>query len=107
MTCLAISRVSAKSPLFNAGWPQQGWAEGTSTLQPASCNSFTAAKPTLGRNRSMRHVANKPTRGLRTGEGAVVAASVIFDQNPGRGADDAASTLVRVGSSTGMQPQPV
>jgi hypothetical protein len=78
MTCLAISRVSAKSPLFNAGWPQQVCAEGTSTLQPASCKSFTAAKPTLGRNRSMRHVANKPTRGFATVGGALVAMSVMF-----------------------------
>ena len=39
-----------------------GLRRGTSTAQPASSISFTAAKPTVGRNRSTRQVTNNPTR---------------------------------------------
>src|SRR5262245_39503753 len=61
MTCSAICRVVARSPELNAGWPQQVCV-GTSTVQPASSSSFTAAKPTAGRIRSTRQVTNRPTR---------------------------------------------
>ena len=62
ITRLAISRASALSPLFSAGWPQQVCAAGTSTVQPASSSSLTAAKATLGRIRSARQVTKSPTR---------------------------------------------
>src|SRR5580692_6761010 len=60
MICAAISRLVARSPELNAGWPQQVCG-GTSTVQPASSKSLTAAKPTDGRNRSTRQVTNSPT----------------------------------------------
>src|ERR1043166_6388678 len=56
-----MSRVVLRSPELNAGWPQQVCI-GTSTVQPASSSSFTAAKPTAGRIRSTRQVTNSPTR---------------------------------------------
>src|ERR1700719_2172593 len=61
ITCSAISRVVARSPELKAGWPQQ-LCGGTSTVQPASSKSFTAAKPTDGRIMSTRQVTNRPTR---------------------------------------------
>jgi len=42
-------------------WRQQVCAAGTCTRHPASSSSLTAANPTLGRNKSARHVTNKPT----------------------------------------------
>src|SRR5262249_27479408 len=56
-----MARAFARSPELNAGWPQQVW-RGTSTVQPASSSSLTAAKPTDGRIRSTRQVTNSPTR---------------------------------------------
>jgi hypothetical protein len=53
----------AVSPLLKAGWPQQVCACGTSTRQPASRSSLSAAKPTLGRIASTRQVANSATCG--------------------------------------------
>src|SRR5262245_54109651 len=64
MTLRAIAIVSLRSPELYAGWPQQVWASGTSTAQPASSRSLTAAKPTLGRMRSTRQVTKRPTRSL-------------------------------------------
>src|SRR6202011_3085827 len=52
---------AARWPELNAGWPQQDW-RGTSTVQPASSSSLTAAKPTAGRIRSTRQVTSSPTR---------------------------------------------
>src|SRR6185503_3010248 len=57
-----MARVVARSPELNAGWPQQ-LCVGTSTVQPASSSSLTAAKPTDGRIRSTRQVTKRPTRG--------------------------------------------
>src|SRR5690242_8653158 len=62
MTCSAMARVVARSPELKAGWPQQD-CDGTSTRQPASSRSFTAAKATEGRMRSTRQVTKSPTRG--------------------------------------------
>src|SRR5690349_707384 len=62
MTWAAIARVVARSPELYAGWPQQTCSGGTSTVQPASSRSFTAAKPTEGRKRSTRQVTNSATR---------------------------------------------
>ena len=57
------TRIAAKSPELYAGWPQQvSPASGTTTRQPASSSSCTAAKPTDGRNMSTRQVTNRPTR---------------------------------------------
>ena len=44
--------------------PRQVWLAGTSTRQPASSRSLTAAKPTVGRNRSTKQVTNNATRGF-------------------------------------------
>src|SRR5689334_21994484 len=62
ITCRAMARVVARSPELYAGWPQQTCSGGTSTVQPASSRSFTAAKPTDGRNRSTRQVTKSATR---------------------------------------------
>src|SRR5919205_82016 len=64
MTPRARPSVVARSPELKAGWPQQVWAAGTSTSQPASSSSLTAAKPTLGRYRSTRQVTKSATRGF-------------------------------------------
>src|SRR5262249_8566892 len=56
-----MSRAVLRSPELKAGWPQQVCG-GTSTVQPASSNSLTAAKPTDGGTRSTRQVTNRPTR---------------------------------------------
>src|SRR5205085_77627 len=66
MTCSAIARALARSPELNAGCPQQLCA-GTSTAQPASSMSLTAAKPIEGRTRSTRQVTRSPTRGFCCG----------------------------------------
>src|SRR5262249_37563747 len=62
MTRAAIARASARSPELYPGCPQQVCTRGTSTVQPASSSSLTAANPTVGRNRSTRQVTNRPTR---------------------------------------------
>ena len=67
------SREGARSSGARSPWRRRGRrncrragrsrsATGTTTLQPASSSSFTAAKPTLGRIRSTRQVTNRPTR---------------------------------------------
>src|SRR5262249_48689035 len=56
-----MARAVARPPALNAGWPQHVW-RGTSTVQPASSRSFTAAKPMDGRIRSPRQVTKRPTR---------------------------------------------
>src|SRR5262245_49489468 len=56
-----MARAFRRSPELKAGWPQQVW-RGTSTVQPASSSSFTAANPIDGRIRSTRQVTNRPMR---------------------------------------------
>src|SRR6056297_224102 len=63
MALRASARAPLRSPEFQPGCPQQVCAAGTRTSQPASCSSFTAAKATLGRNRSTRQVTNRATFG--------------------------------------------
>ena len=57
---IALARRRGRRNCRRAGRSRSG--AGTITLQPASSSSFTAAKPTLGRNRSTRQVTNRPTR---------------------------------------------
>src|SRR3972149_2293123 len=66
ITCSAMARALARSPELNAGCPQQA-CRGTTTVQPASSSSLTAAKPTEGRMKSTRQVTSSPTRGPAIG----------------------------------------
>ena len=76
MVRFAMARVSVESPLLYAGCPQQVWAAGTPTAQPASSSSLTAANPTEGRKRSARQVTKSPTHGrVATSPGELEVAS--------------------------------
>ena len=46
--CRAIARASSQEPELNAGWPQQVWPAGTSTVSPRRSSRVTVAKPTSG-----------------------------------------------------------
>src|SRR5688572_10359283 len=77
----ARSRAVPRSPELYAGCPQQV-CTGTSTVQPASSRSFTAAKPTDGRIRSTRQVTKSPTRGLPLEGFTGWDALSLFDPTP-------------------------
>ncbi len=48
MRCRAIARASSHEPELNAGWPQQVWFGGTSTVTPRRSSSATVENPTCG-----------------------------------------------------------
>src|SRR5690348_4074770 len=106
MTWPAMARAVARSPELKAGCPQQV-CDGTSTLQPASSRSLTAAKPIEGLSRSTRQVTKRPTRGfwlgkgvgngdLGEGSGHEARFALIFKHSGGGGAMCRASAGLRI-----------